>query len=130
MKRVIIADDSSMARMFIRRCLEISGFGDTEFFEGSNGQDVLDLLKEKGQVDLIVTDLNMPEMNGMELLRRVKASPRFHHTPVLVITSTTSDEKVRQMEEMGALAVLSKPISPTALAPAISTLVETEEYSS
>ena len=125
LKRVIIADDSGMARMFIRRCLEIAGLAESEFLEGANGEEVIKLLKEK-PADLVVTDLNMPVMNGLELLKRIKASPRLHNTPVLVITSTTNQKKVKELNEVGALAVLGKPISPSTVASAIAPLLENE----
>jgi two-component system chemotaxis response regulator CheY len=125
LKRVIIADDSGMARMFIRRCLEIAGLSESEFLEGANGEEVLKLLKEK-PADLVVTDLNMPVMNGLELLKRIKSSPRLHDTPVLVITSTTNQKKVRELNQLGAMSILGKPISPSAVASAIAPLLEKE----
>jgi len=67
MKRVVIADDSQTARMFIRRCLEIVGLAETEFVEADNGREALARIKE-APTDLLVTDLNMPLMDGEMLL--------------------------------------------------------------
>lgn len=126
MMRIIIADDSAMARMFVKRCLEISGFLDAEFIEKENGKEVLESLREQ-PADLVVTDLNMPGMDGTELLKAIKASPRLFDTPVLVVSSTTNPKKTEELESLGAFAVLGKPISPATLAPAVAPLLEKEE---
>ena len=69
MQRIIIVDDSSMARMFIQRCLEAIGFSQAEFIEAKNGQDALDKIDDVS-IDLIVTDLTMPVMDGETLLKK------------------------------------------------------------
>ncbi|MDY6905011.1 MAG: response regulator [Thermodesulfobacteriota bacterium] len=126
MKRIVIADDSGTARLFIKRCLEIAGLQDAEFLEAANGREALDLLKEKS-ADLVVTDLIMPEMNGVSLLKRIKSSPRLHETPVIVVTSAANPQKVEELMQMQALAVVSKPISPPDIAEAIQPLIPDEE---
>ncbi|MDY6824935.1 MAG: response regulator [Thermodesulfobacteriota bacterium] len=126
MKRIVIADDSGTARLFIKRCLEIAGFEDAEFLEAANGREALELLKEQ-PADLVVTDLIMPEMNGVSLLRRIKSSPRMHEIPVIVVTSAASPQKIEELKNMQALAVVSKPISPPEVAEAIEPLISEEE---
>ena len=69
------------------------------------------MLKEEN-ADLIVTDLNMPEMDGEELLRRIAASPKYNSTPVVVITSTKNKAKEDILYELGVSGILGKPISP------------------
>ncbi|MDY6853019.1 MAG: response regulator [Thermodesulfobacteriota bacterium] len=126
MKRIVIADDSGTARMFIRRCLDIVGCAEAEYAEAANGKEVLEILKDR-PADMVVTDLNMPEMNGLDLLKRIKASPRLNETPVLVITSAANPERVQELERWGAMAVLSKPISPATLAPVLAEFLDNEE---
>ena len=126
MKRIIIADDSGMARTFIRRCLEIAGFREAEFLEAENGREVLALLREQA-AELVVTDLNMPEMGGLELLKSIKASPRLFDTPVLVITSLTDPKRVQEIENLGALAILPKPVSPSSVAAALADYLNDED---
>jgi two-component system, chemotaxis family, chemotaxis protein CheY len=126
MKRIIIADDSGTARMFIKRCFEISGCQDVEFLEAVNGLEVLAHLK-KTSVDLIVSDLHMPEMDGTELLKRIKSSPRFHETPVIIISSAANPKKVEELKELQALDVLSKPVSPASVSKAIKPLLKNPE---
>lgn len=117
-KKIVIADDSALARMFIRRCLEIAGLGDAEYYDACDGREALQRLKEV-KADLLVTDLTMPNMNGVELLKRISASPRLSGMPVLVVTSAGNEEQRKQLYELGATRILSKPISPPMLVGAI-----------
>jgi len=125
MKNIVIADDSALARMFIRRCLEIAGLGDANFFEASDGNEAIQKMKEVA-ADLLVTDLTMPNMNGIELMRRITASPRLSRTPVLVVTSAGNEEQRKELLELGATRILSKPISPPMLVEAINAIVQKE----
>ncbi|MHC4870621.1 MAG: response regulator [Planctomycetota bacterium] len=111
MKKIVIADDSSTARMFIRRCLEIAGLDSVEFSEVENGKEALEYLKEYG-ADLLVTDLSMPVMGGVDLLKNIAASPKLNSTPVIVITSASNPAREKELLGLGAIAVLSKPVSP------------------
>ena len=119
MTRVIIADDSGTARMFVRKCLEIAGYSDAEFLEAKNGVEALAALG-KGSVNLIVTDLTMPDMDGTELVRRVKSDKRYSPIPVLVITSAKNAAKEAELLGLGAAAVVAKPVSPAAMKQALS----------
>lgn len=111
MKRIVVADDSQTARMFIRRCLEIIGLQDAEIVEAVNGKEALALVKEK-PTDLLVTDLNMPVMDGETLVKWVKANPRLSELPILVITSAGNPAKEAELAGLGVFGVLSKPVSP------------------
>ncbi|MCL2005001.1 MAG: response regulator [Planctomycetaceae bacterium] len=117
-KNVVIADDSALARMFIRRCLEIAGLGDANFIEASDGSEAISCMK-KIKADLLVTDLTMPNMNGVELMRKIAVSPRLSGTPVLVVTSAGNEEQRRELMELGVTRILSKPISPPILIEAL-----------
>lgn len=125
-KRIVIADDSTMARMFTRRCLEIAGCQGATFVEASNGEEALKLLKEE-KADLLVTDLHMPVLDGEQLLSRILASPKLSGLPVIVITSADNPAKEKRFREMGAFAVLGKPVSPSVLAQALAPLLRKEE---
>ncbi|BCA79096.1 response regulator [Desulfuromonas sp. AOP6] len=114
MKRIVIADDSSTARMFIRRCLEIIGLRDETFVEAANGREALAHLKE-APTDLLVTDLNMPQMDGEALLKWIRANPKLSSLPVVVITSAGNPAKEARLLELGALRVINKPVTPTIL---------------
>ncbi len=84
MMKIIIVDDSTTARMIVRRCLEIAGFSDAEFIEAENGKEALALLKEH-KVDFVISDLNMPVMDGEMLLKWMKASPKLTDIPLVVL---------------------------------------------
>ena len=117
-KRVVIADDSALARMFLRRCLEIAGLNEAEFLEAANGAEALTLLKENPS-DLLVTDLTMPEVDGLDLMRSIVASPRLFGTPVLVVTSAGNETQREELLKLGAKRILTKPINPQVVSDAL-----------
>ena len=125
MKNIVIADDSALARMFIRRCLEIAGLGNANFYEASDGNEAIQKMKEV-TADLLVTDLTMPNMNGIELMRRISVSPRLSGTPVLVVTSAGNEEQRKELFSLGVTRILSKPISPPMLVEAIGAIASKE----
>jgi len=125
--KIVIADDSRTARFLIRQYLEMAGFFQADFIEVENGREALDHLKENA-VDLVITDYKMPEMDGLDLLRRVKASPKLHDLPVLVITSFANQAKIDELLENGAFAVLQKPLSLAKLHETVKPFIASEEY--
>ena len=112
--RIAIVDDSGTARMFIRRCLEIAGFREAEIIEAENGRDALEKIRQT-PVDLLLTDLTMPVMDGLTLLKWLKANPKFSELPVLVVTSAGNPAREEELLRLGAMGVLNKPISPARL---------------
>lgn len=125
-ERILIVDDSLTARLMIRRCLEIAGYDSTRFREASNGFEALDLLR-KETADLILTDLNMPEMDGKTFLRYVKASPRLNSIPVIVISSITNGTEEEALCARGVSAVIRKPMSPMMIMDAINSIASSSE---
>ena len=125
--KIVIADDSRTARFLILQYLEMAGFFQADFIEVESGREALDHLKENA-VDLMITDYKMPEMDGLDLLRRVKASPKLHDLPVLVITSFANQAKIDELLENGAFAVLQKPLSLSKLHETVKTFLNREEY--
>ncbi len=123
MKRIVIADDSSTARMFIKRCLDIIGLGDAEIVEAEHGKDALAAAKA-APTDLLLTDLNMPVMDGETLLKWIKASPKLCEMPVVIITSAGNPAKEQELLELGALKVLNKPVAPPMLMDALEDFID------
>jgi two-component system, chemotaxis family, chemotaxis protein CheY len=119
MKRVVIVDDSKMARTIIRRCLEIAGGRDWDFTEAESGEAALQLLKNGGE--LLVTDMYMPHMTGLDLVRRVRSSPRLAETKVVVVTSAADNDTRAAFQALGA-RVVAKPVSPAILADTLAAL--------
>lgn len=123
MKRIIIADDSATARMFIKRCLDIIGLEDAEYVEAEHGKEALTAAKEQ-LPDLLLTDLNMPVMDGETLLKWFKASPRLCEVPVIVITSAGNPAKEAQLLKLGARQVINKPVSPPIMMQALADFLD------
>jgi len=124
---VIVVDDSATARMIIKRCLQIAGCGDSKFLEAGDGAEALEIAKSN-DVNLVVTDLNMPNMDGTSLLRRIKASPKLHDLPVLVVSSSNNAAKESELLKAGAFAVINKPISPAIIAQTLQSLNNQNEW--
>ncbi len=119
MKTILVVDDSSVARKIVVRCLKILGHGECDFPEAGHGQEALDILKEN-EVDLVVTDLNMPIMDGVALVRKLKASPRFQHIPIIVVSSLLNEAAKDELRERGVDLLVEKPLSPVGLSAALS----------
>ena len=124
--KIMIADDSGTARMFIKQCLEISIEEDVEFLEAENGKVALEKLKEE-PADMLVTDLNMPVLDGRELIRRISASPKLNGMPIMVITSSGNQARQDELLEMGAGVVLRKPVNPMTIGEGLEQLAAGKE---
>ena len=114
-KTVLISDDSATARMIIRRCLEVVGCREWQFMEASNGKEALEFLRQNRAIDLLITDMNMPIMDGKSLLLGVKSSPKLNAIPVFVVTSQGNPALEVELIRLGAEKVIYKPISPEKL---------------
>lgn len=114
-KNILIVDDSSTARMIIQRCCEIAGLQGSQFFQAASGVKALQVL-EAERIDLVLSDLNMPEMDGRELTLALRRDERFTELPVIVITSAKSEKLSGELKSLGVSAVLGKPITPATLA--------------
>ena len=108
--KILIVDDSVFARSLIIRSLSICGLRDVEFKEASNGEDALTMMKSES-IDLVFTDLNMPDMDGEELLIQIKSDPSFIGVPVVIITSNKNQAKEDKLMLNNAAAVLQKPLA-------------------
>ena len=111
-KLIFIVDDSSTMLMSVRGNLEMNGF---QVATAVDGQDALDKLKAGLKPDLIITDINMPRMTGLELIKQVKTLPGFRFTPILTLTTESQPEKRDEGRRLGATGWLVKPVSGTDL---------------
>lgn len=112
--KMLVVDDSLPMRSIIIRTIKASGFSDTEFLQAQNGKEALEILANEW-VDLVVTDYNMPDMNGLELITRMKEDEILNAIPVLVITTEGSQKKVEEFRERGASGYIKKPFTPEAI---------------
>jgi two-component system chemotaxis response regulator CheY len=105
--RVLVVDDSRLARNHIRRVLE--GMGLTRLMEAENGAHALTMLKDN-EFDLVITDYNMPEMDGRELSEFIRFNPSTTHIPIIMVTSEpSSSPKMANIQQTGVNALCDKP---------------------
>ncbi len=114
MRRVLIVEDSVSARAFVRAVLESPEFGapvgGCEVVEASCGFDAMRLLP-RGPYDLIITDINMTDINGLELIRFIRKSEHHRGTPLLIISTLRGEQDVERGLALGADAYLAKPFT-------------------
>jgi two-component system chemotaxis response regulator CheY len=112
--RVLIVDDSPAMRAFVKRVIRLSGFELSHCFEASNGEEALRVLHVEW-VDAILTDVNMPGMDGEEFLRRLSADELLRSIPVVVISTDATANRAARMLALGARSYIAKPFRPETL---------------
>jgi two-component system chemotaxis response regulator CheY len=112
--RVLIVDDSPVMRAFIRRIIVLSGMEGAEFLEASDGREALNLLREQW-VDVVLTDINMPSMDGEQLVRCLEADDMLKSLPVVIVSTDSTENRMRQMLALGARGYVKKPFLPETL---------------
>lgn len=117
-RNVLIVDDSPAMRKVIRRVLMLSEFETQECYEANDGLEALEVLRVE-PVDVVLTDINMPRMNGEELLENLSQDEQLSHLPVMVISTDRSDERMQRMSALGAKGYVTKPFTPEALGAAL-----------
>ncbi|WP_147693472.1 response regulator [Vogesella mureinivorans] len=118
-KTILIVDDSASLRQVVKIALMDAGY---DVIEAGNGQEGLQKLDGR-KIHLIVSDVNMPIMDGITFLKNVKQHASYKFTPVIMLTTETSDEKKKCGQEAGAKAWVVKPFQPPILLSAISKLI-------
>jgi two-component system chemotaxis response regulator CheY len=108
MTRVLIVDDSSAVRAYVRAALEAADELEAEVEEAVNGFEALRVLPRES-FDLLILDINMPNIHGLELISMLRRSERYSTTPVLVISTEASERDKQRALELGANAFLAKP---------------------
>ena len=111
---VMIVDDSPAMRVFVRRVLDVSGFAVGELWEASNGVEALGHLG-RHWVDVILTDINMPGMDGEQFVRELERDEMLRSIPVIVISTDGTEHRVHQMLALGARGYVKKPFLPETL---------------
>ena len=115
MRRVLLVEDSASTRAFVRTALASSNaLGPLEVVEAASGFDALRLLP-RGPWDLVITDINMPDINGLEVISFIKKSEAHRETPILIISTASSDRDRERGLTLGASGYLVKPFTAQAL---------------
>jgi CheY-like chemotaxis protein len=121
MKTILIADDSKTTQMLVRTTL--SRMPGLQFMAAENGRQALEVL-DGAAVDLLVTDINMPEMDGIELVREVRRRKNSDELPILIMTAKGEDAARGEGMALGANAYILKPLSGRELIDKASKLLE------
>lgn len=108
---VMIVDDSGAMRAVIKKVITISGFKINNCYEAANGREALEKLKQNW-VDVIISDVNMPEMNGLELLKSLSQDPLYRSIPAIIVSTEGSSERMKEALEGGAKGFIKKPFQP------------------
>jgi two-component system chemotaxis response regulator CheY len=109
--KIMVVDDSSPMREVIIKTVKAAGHASDVFFQAVNGKEALEMLQDEW-VDLLITDYNMPDMDGLMLISEMKKDDVLSSVPVLIITTEKRDELVAEFMSKGAAGYLKKPFTP------------------
>lgn len=118
--RILVVDNHDGFRRSVRRALELEGF---EVLEASGGPDALMLLSAE-QVDLVITDMNMPSLSGMDLIHAIRASGAGSQVPIFVLSVAQTEQRVREVMRAGANGYFQKPFDMASFLEAAVPLLE------
>ena len=119
-KTIMTVDDSASVRMMVSFTLSELGF---DIVEAANGRDALKKLRNQS-MDLMITDVNMPELDGIGLVKAVRDMPEHRFTPIIILTTEAGDEKRRAGKQAGATGWVVKPFVPEQLVTAVRRVLE------
>lgn len=111
-KCVLVVDDSETVRQVLQLTLSNAGY---DVIEAEDGDDALNKLSSAAVVDMLITDLNMPNMDGLELIKKIREDKKHRFTPIVMLTTESSEEKKRAGREAGASGWIVKPFKPEQL---------------
>lgn len=120
---VLIVDDSHTMRTVIKKTVAISGFEVGQCWEAGDGLEALDLVKDQW-VDVVLTDVNMPRMNGLELVKALKSDEATRHIPIVLITTEGSEARMQEAYALGIAGYIQKPFYPEAIRDALNRIME------
>ena len=112
MKTILIVEDSATTRALIRAVID--EIGEYETVEAESGFEALKMLPQQ-EYDLIVTDINMPDINGLELINFVRNNPRYNRLPIIIVSTERSEEDKKRGMALGATAYITKPFKSSEL---------------
>ena len=119
---VLIVDDSPSMRKIMVKSLKMSSFPINELYEAGNGKEALDICDDEW-VDVIITDLNMPEMDGIELLEHIHQDDLLQHVPTVVVSTEGRPAVIDHIRKLGVVEYISKPFQPELIAETLERLM-------
>jgi two-component system chemotaxis response regulator CheY len=123
---VLIVDDSSSMRAIVRKIIKASGFNIGELLEAADGKEAIKLLTDEW-VDLVLTDINMPNMSGLELISEMKKDEMLKSIPVVMVTTEGSEKRIQESMKLGASGYIKKPFLPEDIKKTLSAIMGEDE---
>ena len=111
--KILVVDDSSTMRRIIKNTLNRLGYKD--LYEGEHGLEAWDVLQANPDIDVLITDWNMPEMNGLELVKKVRAEEKYKDMPIIMVTTEGGKTEVITALKAGVNNYIVKPFTPQVL---------------
>jgi two-component system, chemotaxis family, chemotaxis protein CheY len=108
---ILIVDDSAITREVMARTCRMSGIDLGEIYQAANGQEALDLLNNKW-ADIIFADINMPVMDGIELVEQLRKRDEWEQVPVVIVSTEGSKTRMEELRQMGISGYIRKPFTP------------------
>ena len=125
---ILIVDDSLPMRSVIKRTLKTAGYGSAQFHEAGNGKEALEFMKNDW-IDIVITDYNMPVMNGMELIKTIIGEDLLKDIPIIVVSTESNDAKIKEFMDLGAAGYITKPFAPETIRDLLINILGEVDYS-
>jgi len=107
---ILIVDDSLPMRSVIKKALGAAGYGGSEILEAQNGQEALEMMRHNW-IDVVLTDYNMPVMNGLDFILKAKKEDLFSDIPFIVVSTEGNEDRISQFMKSGAAGYVTKPFT-------------------
>ncbi len=111
---ILIVDDSKLMRQVIAKTIQISGIAVGNIYEAGNGKEALQILSNSW-VDIVFADINMPEMNGLEMVKSMSKDGILKTVPVVIVSTERNVTKITELRNEGVRAFISKPFTPESI---------------
>lgn len=126
-QNILLVDDSATIRSMVKRTIQMIGLNVREIFEASNGIEALAQLADH-DVAVMLVDINMPTMSGIQLLTRMKQNDRLKHIPIVIASTEGSQQRIEQVMELGVFGYVRKPFQPEQLRDVLTPLLGVTEH--
>lgn len=125
-QNVLVVDDSAVIRQMVKKTMDMAGLDVGDVYEAGNGIEALAQLSGHS-VAVMLVDINMPTMNGIQLLTRMKQNERLQHVPIVIVSTEGSAERIKELEKIGIYGYLRKPFRPEQLFDVLAPLLGVKE---
>ncbi len=116
--KILVVDDSPLVRKMVGKTIQLSHLENPDVYEAGNGREALDIL-DSDHMDLVISDIHMPQMGGEELIAAIRKSTKYADLPVMILSSEGSEAMVKKLKAQGIKLFVQKPFTPESLRDAI-----------